>query len=386
MPFRYRFLLLGLGAATIWVGSPAQPAIAAQTDSSELVIITEDVTVTEDLYALANRVIIRGIVDGDLVAVAGQDVVIEGEVTGSVIALSPEVVVTGEIGGSLIASSPRVTVDGRIGRDLVLVAGSLEVGAGATIGSDVVLWAWKASLLGTVMGGLEGSQRSLTLAGSIAEEVSVSVRQLDIADVLRVGGDLDYRSDNEATGLGKADVDGAVVRQEPVPANIRLRALGLVARFLVALSLSAFALLVVWGWPDRTELAMSRLKSSPISSFLYGLAVIASPLLVLGLGVLIFNLAPATSALPLVGAMVPVFLALVGLVFVLALVAGIPSVALVGSLLRRNLTIAGAVGLGAGVVSLIWLVPVVGWVSAILVLAFGLGGWINAFREPSEAN
>ena len=380
MPSLSKNLGLLLIAVAVFVAIPGLPAQAAQTDSSELVIITEDTIVEQDLYAVANRIIIRGKVDGDVIAIAGQDVRIEGEVTGSVMALSPEVVVTGTIGGSLRATSPSVTVSGSIGNDLVAVAGNLEVTAEGSVAGDVVLWAWNASLLGTVGGGLEGSQRNLDLAGAIEGEVSVSVRRLDVVGSLSVGGDLDYRSPHEATGLDQATVGGAVVRQEPVPANIRLRALGLVGRLLVAICLSALALLVVWGWPKRTQRALDSLRSSPLRSMSIGFAIFVSPLLILGLAVLIFSLAPTTAAVPLVGAMIPLVLALAGLVLVLALVAAIPSAAWIGSVLRKKVTIAGAVGIGAAVISLLWLLPVAGWVVALTVLSAGLGAWILSFR------
>ncbi|HEY5889336.1 MAG TPA: hypothetical protein VIW94_01365 [Acidimicrobiia bacterium] len=380
MPSLYKNLGFLLIAVALFVAIPGLPALAAQTDSSELVIITEDAVIEQDLYAVANRIIIRGKVDGDVIAIAGQDVRIEGEVTGSVMALSPEVVVTGSIGGSLRTTSPSVVVSGSVGRDLVAVAGSLEVTAEGSVAGDVVLWAWNASLLGTVGGGLEGAQRNLDLAGTIEGEVSVSVRRLDVVGPLTVGGDLDYRSPHEATGLDQATVGGAVVRQEPVPANIRLRALGLVGRILVAICLSALALLVVWGWPKRTQRALDSLVASPLRSMLLGFTIFVSPLLILGLAVLIFSLAPPTAAVPLIGAMVPLILALVGLVFVLALLAAIPSAAWIGSVLRKNVTIAGAVGMGAVIISLLWLVPVAGWFVALAALSAGLGAWILSFR------
>jgi arginine exporter protein ArgO len=88
--------------------------------------------------------------------------------------------------------------------------------------------------------------------------------------------------------------------------------------------------------------------------------------------------------LPLIAALIPLFLALLGLVFVLALVAGIPTAAWIGSVLKKNLTIAGAVGVGAAVISIVWLIPVVGWLTAAMVLSIGLGAWINSFRNHPE--
>lgn len=375
-PSRSAFLLVFLTGLLL---SLALPAGAADTEGSDLIIITEGDVLTEDLYAAANRVIIRGRVEGDLIAVASQDVLIEGEVTGSVMAAASEVVVTGTIGGSLRATSPSVVVDGSIGNDVVAGVGSFELKPGGSIQGDVVVWAWSAMLFGSVGGDLRGSQRSLSLQGSVDGDVTVSVGELNITGPLFVGGDLNYRSGGEAEGLDQADVTGAVVRQAPVPANIRLRALGLVGQVIVAIALAAVALLVVWAWPERTEAAHESFLASPVRSYLWGTAIMFSPVLVLGLAGLILGLAPPSAALPLVAALVPLILALFGLVLVLALVAGVPVAAWVGSRLRKNTTIAGAVGLGSLVIAILWLIPLVGWIVPLLVLTGGLGAWIQSF-------
>lgn len=358
----------------------ALPARAADTESSDLIIITEDDTLDEDLYAAANRVLIRGRIEGDLIAVASRDVRIEGEVTGSVTVAAAEVVVTGTIGGSLRATSPSVVVDGSIGNDVVAVAGGFELTSGGSIEGDVVLWAWSAIVSGRIGRDLRGSQRSLSLQGMINGDVAVSVGELTVVDPLTVGGDLNYRSNEEAQGIELADVTGAVVRQEPMPANIRLRALGLVGQIVVAMALAAVALLIVWGWPERTEKAYSSLEASPIRSYVLGTAIMFSPILVLGVAGLILRLAPPAAALPLVAALLPLVLALSGLVLVLALGAGVPVAAWVGGRLRKNLTIAGAVGLGSLIIALLWLMPIVGWVVPLLVLTGGLGAWIYSFN------
>lgn len=361
----------------------ALPAEAADTEGSDLIIITEDDVLAEDLYAAANRVLIRGRIEGDLIAVASQDVRIEGEVTGSVMAAAAEVVVTGTIGGSLRATSPSVVVDGSIDNDVVAAVGSFELTEAGSVEGDVVLWAWSAMVEGSVGGDFSGSQRSLDLQGEINGDVSIAVGDLRIVGPLTVGGDFNYRSGEEAEGLDQADVSGALVRQEPVPANIRLRALGLVGQVIVTLALSSVALLVVWAWPERTEKAYESLRKHPVRSYAVGSLIMLSPFLVLGVAALVVALAPPGAALPLVGAMVPLVLALFGLVLVMAMVAGVPVAAWLGSRLRRELTIAGSVGLGSLVIALIWLVPMVGLIVPLLVLTGGLGAWIQSFRTSS---
>lgn len=382
MPSRSRGASLAVLIALLTLGA-ALPAAAAEVDSSDIVLITEDDVVEGDLYVAANRVIVRGTLDGDLVAIAGQDIRIEGEVTGSVFAIAAEVVVTGTVGGSIRAASPTVDVSGAVGRDLVTLAWSFGFAGEGLVRGDVVVWGWDASSAGAIFGDLEGSMRRLAASGEIGGDVKVSVTELDIPGPLVVEGDLTYRSRDDASGLDHAEVDGIVVRQEPTTPNIRLRALGLAARVVVAVLLSAVALLVASAWPERTERALDGLRTSPVRSILSGTAVFVSPLLIVGLAIALFALAPATAALPLVAALIPVLFATLGVVLVLGFIAGIPAVAWLGSRIKRQSTIAGAVGLGSLLVAIVWLIPVVGWVAALLVSIAGLGGWISTVQRWS---
>jgi hypothetical protein len=207
---------------------------------------------------------------------------------------------------------------------------------------------------------------------------------VEVSDQLYVAGDFTYRSEVEATGLDLADVDGAVVKQQPMKPNIRIRALSLVLKILVAILLAAMALVVSTIWPERSERALEGLRRSPIRSILSGVLVILSPLLIIGIGIAIFTLAPSSTALPLIAALIPVLAAVLGLILVGGLIAGLPAVALIGSLVRKGTTIAGAVGIGSAIVGLLWLFPFVGWPLALLVLAAGIGGWLSTLRQPAD--
>ena len=72
---RSRALFLVLVASGVLVVS-ALPAVGAETANSEFVIIREDDVLEDDLYAGAIKVVIEGVVDGDLIAFAGEEVVI----------------------------------------------------------------------------------------------------------------------------------------------------------------------------------------------------------------------------------------------------------------------------------------------------------------------
>jgi cytoskeletal protein CcmA (bactofilin family) len=359
-------------------------AQAAETAASEIVIITEGSTVSDDLYAAGVRIIIEGTVEGDLVAFGAEEVVISGEVTGSVLAIAPTVTVSGRIGESARVSSSRLTISGSIDGDLVAAALNVDLDSGSEVAGDVLVWAVEMNAAGTIGADLEGTQRTLALAGSVEGDVDVSVNRLTVTGPLDVTGDLGYRSPSEAEGLDQATVGGVVVRKTPVAPNIRVRALGLLARVLVVLGLTSSSILVAWGWPQRTSLAGDRARSQTLRSFGYGALIMLSPLLLTGIGVLIASLVPASASLPLLAIFGPLVLATAGIVLILSLVAGVPAVLAIGRALPRERGLYGAILAGAVVAGIIWLIPYVGWVVPLLVLPIGLGAWMLSFRESRE--
>jgi len=376
---------LGSGLVAIFILGSAGPARAAETASSEIVIITEDDTVAEDLYATGVRIIIEGTIEGDLIAFAAEEVVISGEVTGSVLAIAPSVTIGGDIGESLRVSTGSLSLSGSVGVDLVAAAFDVDLDSGSEIGRDALVWAVEMTAGGSIGARLQGTQRTLELAGGVGGDVDVSSGHLVVSGPLEVAGDLGYRSPSEAEGLDQADVGGVVARKTPVPPNIRVRALGLLARILVVLGLTSAALLVGWGWPQRTRLAGERARAQTLRAFGYGALVVLSPLLLAGLAAVVAGLAPAAASLPLLAIFGPLVVATAGIVLVLSLVAGVPAVLAAGRALPRDLGLFGAILAGSTLVGVVWLIPMVGWIVPLLVLPVGLGSWLLSFRQGREA-
>lgn len=371
-----------LGGAVLL--SVATPAMAAQTSSSEFVIIREGDVFPEDLYAGAIRVMVDGTLEGDLVAFSAEEIVIEGTVTGSVTAVTPRLVVNGEVGESVRFVGTHLAVKGEVGGDLVATALDTDLAASSDISGDVLLWSWDALVLGTVGGDLGGTQRALDLAGDIRGDVDVSVTRLAVVDDLRVTGDLGYRSGRDAEGLERVDLQGVIVEKTPLPPNLRVRALGLLGRFLVILFLSVAALSAGYGWPRRTTAAIGEVGNKPIRKWLVGALVLSAPAIVSGIAGLIMWLGPAAAAFPLLVVLVPVILALVGLALALALIAGAPTVGWLGGVLFKRLDIYGAMLAGSLVVGVVWFLPLVGWLVPITVLPWGLGAWMATWGGQSS--
>lgn len=378
-----RPLLFGLAAGVVLVGATT-PVQAAETANSEFVIIRPGDLLEDDLYAGAIKVSIEGEIDGDLIAVAAEEVVIEGTVTGSVTAVAPRVTINGSVGGALRVIARSLVVNGSVGRDIVVTALDVRLAESSSVGGDVLAWVLDMEALGHIGKDLEGSQRTLAIAGSVENDVDVSVGQLTVVDDLTVSGDLGYRSESAAQGLEMANVGGVVVHKTPLPPNIRVRALVLFGRFFVVLLLTIAALSTAWVWPSRTVAAIEKVKVSPIRAWLLGAVVMASPLFLVAIGALLLTLAPPSASFPLLIILGPVILAAVGVVFAASLVAGIPTVGRVGGVLFRKLEIFGAVLAGSAVVGILWMLPIVGWLIPLIVLPLGLGGWYLSWQVKPE--
>lgn len=369
-------------AAFVSIVAPL-PAVAAETANSEFVIIREDDVVADDLYAGAIRVVVEGRVDGDLIAFAAEEVVINGSVGGSVVAVTPRVVVSGSVDGSVRAVAGSVSVDGTVTGDLVATGIDLELGPDSTVAGEVLAWVWALRSLGEV-GDLSGTQRTVDLGGTVERDVDVSVDRLRVVQPLVVGGDLGFRSENDAEGLDQATVGGVVVDKEPLPPNIRVRALALFTRFLVVLFLTIAALTISWGWADRTSAAIKAASLAPLRSWGTGALVAFSPLILIGIAALIVALAPPAASLPLVAVMAPVILALVGVVGAVSVVAGVPAVGWVGSRLFPRKSIHAGVLAGSLIIGALWFLPILAWLIPVVVLPLGLGAWARTWRlEPT---
>jgi hypothetical protein len=382
MRFLSKRILLALGCGGA-IMALATPAIAAETSNSEYVIIPEGDVFPDDLYAGAIRVVIDGTLEGDLIAFAAEEVVINGSVTGSVVAVTPVVTVMGEIGESLRVMGNSLTVTGDVGGDVVAAVFSAELSPTSEVQGDVLLWAWRAQALGSIGEDLTGSQRSLDLAGSVGGDVDVSVARLEVVDSLTVGGDLGYRSTNPATGLEKAEVAGTIADKAPLSLNVRVRALEVLGRLMVVLFLSIAALTAAYGWPQRTAKAIAGVGESPLRKWLVGALVLFSPLVAVLVTAAILGLAPAAAAFPLLAVLVPIVLALVGIAFALALVAGAPTVGWLGGFVFKRLDVYGSILSGSLMAGVVWFIPWVGWLVPLVVLPLGLGAWFGTWRQPS---
>jgi len=371
--------LLGLSAATptdafaieVLTGDETVSVAADEVVEQAWVTTAESVdiegTLRGDLVALGDRVVISGVLDGNLVS-AARRVEIEGHVTGSVVAVGERVRISGTVDGNVYTGAGQTTIteSGRIGRDL-------------TTGGEGL------TLSGTVERDLLAHLEWLELRGAVGRDGFVVVELGDVLATARIGGDLDLRHREEPSGIlvDEAASVGGEIRVVPAHHEIRgffhryssphfyiYLVLSLAAAFLFGMMVFRLA---PWVFGSRIEnggdlvgplgFGFVTVFATPIALLLVALTVVGIPIAVAGLAVWALCLYLAKIV---VGAAVGV--AILGRPeesqwreFALPLIAGLT------------------------IISVATAIPVLGGVLGFLTLLVGVGALVLQVRERASA-
>jgi cytoskeletal protein CcmA (bactofilin family) len=370
----------------IVMGCLATPADAEVTQS-DLVIVRPEDTITEDLYAAGNSIRIEGRIEGDLYAVAFNEIVVTGIVTGDVVAIASRIEITGTIEGSLRVAGGRVLMHGGVGHDMLVASWTTEVGAEGAVGRDLLSWSNQLEMGGSVDRNLQGNASMLDIAGEVEGRVVVAVGRMRVEPSARIGGDIVYQSVREAE-IESVDVGGNVIRRTALPANVRLRGLRVLTLTLAILGLTAMAMTVTWLWPRRVADTVAQARSG-VRTWLTGLAVVLSPLAAAGVLALLVGLSPPEAGIPLALVLLPLVLGLLGVVVMAALVGFVPVAGLIGRRLLPKRSVAAGVLTGMAVLFVGLLIPVVSWLVVIVGTPLGIGSWVRHLdlsRDLSESS
>lgn len=354
--------------------------VLASVITAETFIVSEDTPITEDAIVASTTASIEGLIDGDLVIVTG-DMTISGTITGSVTALTAGTVrvePTGVIEGSLRTVSPRVEVEGTIGDDALVTAAGFDIRGNGTVGRDVVYFGGNFTIDGDVGRDIKGRMLSVRVAGAVGKDIDIAVELLTIGASAEIGGDVLYRSTNDAAISESATINGEVIAL-PAQSNFFYGVLLTLANVVTFLGFILAGLLALWLFRATGEGAVGAIEASPLKSLLIGVGVtLAGPVVVVLFGVTLVGLPIAALLL---------FGMALGLIF-----GPVPSVTVAADLvLRRGAGLFGAFVLGAVVLrAAMWGFSLVGigFVGALLFLVahvWGVGGWVlGAWRVRDE--
>lgn len=333
-------LLVTLVVVLSTVPGPA----AADPRAGGSIVIAEGETV-DGLETFAGSVTVRGTVDGDLSAFAGD------------VTIAP----TGHVTGNIDGAAGSIRIAGTVDGDVSAAAGDVTIAEGGAIG-----------------GTLEAGAEVVRIDGTVNGDVTVGAERIVLGPAASVGGDLRY--DGRLQG-DRSGVAGAIVQDSSIggfdgfgPSGPEFSwglGIGLYG-FLVNLALGAVLLLVLPAFSSRIA---DRAVEAPARSGAVGLlALVAIPI-----GLILVALTIVGIPLTISGAVLFGLLAWVGAVY--------GRIAIGTWLMARTETDSpwAALVVGFLVVAVAVRIPFVGGVADFLVFLLGFGALVLVVTDGRRA-
>lgn len=357
---RLVFFTLGLVALLPLLAAGAEVRVGDQPS------VRQEERVADDIYLTGGNISSAGDLLGDLIGTGG-NVLVSGRVGGDLMAAGGSITVLGSVADDVRAAGGTILIQGAVGDDLVLAGGQLSIG-GPGVGGDVLAGGGTIRLDAPVRGRVRIAGGNVYLNAAIGGNVEVFAENLTLGKSARVAGNLSYTAVREVTLEEGAKVLGETTfkkrdRTITVAGVAKVISLALVGTFL-------------------SQLATALLLGLFFRRYVLALVenAIAQPLVEAGRGLVVIIVLPVLSFLLLftvVGAPLGVFgfFTFAGMLIYLWALTPI----LLGSLAYRAFLKGEydvnwkTILLGVFIYSVLGLIPIVGWLTQLLLNLLTLG-------------
>jgi cytoskeletal protein CcmA (bactofilin family)/anti-sigma factor RsiW len=303
---------VALGLAVLALSANATPSAALDLHFHEdEVTVPAGETVDQTMIVNAKTVRVDGVVDGDLIVVLAERLIVHGEVRGNIFSSARTIEMSGKVTGNFHAIGETVRLDGEVGRNMYSISELLTLADAARVGRDSTHIAAGASIEGAVGRDLFVLGDWVEVSGSVARNVYTRANRVALLDTARVGGNLDALFwDEEEVEISPGAVVSGEVRSSVqehwrrshfapftsahfyVWLVIRVGAAFLLGMLLYALVPGLFAAhLETAGALGRAfGIGFLILIATPIALFLVGITLLGIPIALVGLAVYLTSL------------------------------------------------------------------------------------------------
>ncbi len=349
-------------------------AATAQTAETDHEIVKVTGTLTDVQFLAGRSVIIEANVSDDVFA-AGRNVTFESAAVNNAIAAGYDVEQRGGTATDFVALAANLKIAGAVSDDLVAGARSIRISSDGSIGGDVRLAAETIDIEGQIGGSMRAAAQRVTIDGTVSGKVDLLARRIVVGPKARITGDLIYRG-KEKPEIADGATIGGQVRQIPIEApdfcevGWKILAVGLLIGLAWALATLLLIVILQLVFPELIGNSARNLLDQPWSNLGRGIAIGLAASVIAGLLMASLFGIPIGSAL---------FMA-IGVAWLLGLASVCAGIGLYIS--RRRQKGAGdmqtrpKIGwtvLGAIILGLVALVPLLGWLVAGLAIAAGFG-------------
>jgi cytoskeletal protein CcmA (bactofilin family) len=331
----------------------------------------------ENVWAAGAIVSVRGAVRYDVRA-AGAEVAVDAAANRDLWAAGAIVTVNGSAARDMNVAGARVAIDAEVGRELRVAGARVLVGARTIVNGRTRIAGADVVFAGTSNGPAEFYGDHVLIEGRIAGNLLVRGRSVTLAASAVVNGDIVFEVLDEPQIEPGAQITGRQTVTLPRMPRLDTRhvfgALAALGLFAVGAGF-VLGLILLIGARGFVERAIERMRSAPVQCGLTGLAVL-----------ILVPIVIALIMVTLVG--IPVGL-LVMLAFPLAMLTGGVLAAFWVSdwLLNRQRSTRGFGArllfliVGLVILTVIGLIPIVGFITWLIALLVGLGGLWYAMRN-----
>lgn len=337
----------------------------------------------DDVNVVGGEIVIDETVRGD-VHVAGGTVEIDAPVDGDVRIVGGDVVINAAVAGDVLVAGGTIDLkeDANIGGDVLLLGGSLVTQG--TIEGDLIARGEEVRMLGIVNGVGDIEANSIVLNGTIQQRSRLVAKGIRTGESARIGGDLRYWS---AAGLDEdftPVVNGSVQyvpewkmrehRDEGAAATL----LAQVFSFFSLLTAIALMALLIFGTKTFFQATGKSLVARPGMSFLKGfLYFVVTPIGCVFLLMTVIGIPFAV--IFFIGYLVSIYFAATFTAVVLAY--ALPAYRKKSKTKWNNWKLLGLSVLFYLGLMILWIIPVVGWIAAFIVICMAYGAIMTIKME-----
>ncbi|MFC1934439.1 hypothetical protein ACFLXX_04795 [Chloroflexota bacterium] len=344
----------------------ASPAWAADLRGGDSIVIASGDVIDDDLYLASNRIVINGTVNGDVLCV-GDEIEVNGKINGSIMAIGSTINIDGQVTNSVRVAGDTIHIHGSIGGDLVVAGDEVDLTSTAEIGRDLVFATNKMDINTLIGSRIKGYGNTVILNDGVGGDVELGVNQLTIANTANIQGNLIYTSENEANIEPGAQIGGTVNHKIPEvkePVIPKMGVWGKVIAFLMTLITGIAIILIA---PIRSKAVAASIKRKPLLSLGWGaILLFATPIAAIVTFITVIGVPVGLIGLTLYGIAIYLSQIAVGLFI------GYWIISSFGKVDSRGVLI-GAFALGFSVLTLIKLIPFVGFPIWLATVLFGIG-------------
>lgn len=407
----YHACLFRLAIVSLAIILLAPEASGTIFKTGERVTVSHLHSIDDDLMVWAAKVTTNGVINGDLIA-GGYEIETNGHVSGSENVFCFNLKHTGSTSGSLRAFAAKATIGGVVGKSLLAFCGKIEIAEDASIQHNAHIFGESISISGNIIGDLVAKGEEITITGQIGGDVELEGDRISIYPPAIIRGDLFLISKQHpiidtAGGvviMGKVHWSKTAVGDEgesDSPSSILASTTKSIARTLAAFLFGIIVVALFRKKAERSFEQISKRFSTSIAAGLVTLLITAFCAVTLIVAVILGAIGLALNAegnaltgmilLTLSTVMVPItgFLAVAG--SVLFYTGKIVVALLIGYAIARKLGRDARplskmqLLLGLIVLSLLFSIPLVGWIVYLFVGMTGSGAVILALKRNRDS-